>query len=254
VKQVRELRDLWPECSVILVGDNGQRDIDLGALLMKEKLVEAVFIHDIFASEEEMTRLSSTSLGAAEADSIPSFQHANSSSCMDEDDVEDELSTMNMTEDERLSSIRPKAIVRLVSAPAALGTTRIQSFPSSSSLSSLSEKKRLIVLEPSVPIGFRHDECSEAGIELFQTYTGAALRCYQKGLLTIEALERVSRACAFDLGSTSIDGLVKQRLVDSLLRDVARVALEFHDKSATETVDFLEYVHAAIKGSAVKQM
>jgi hypothetical protein len=239
VKQVRELRSLWPECSVILVGDNGQRDIDLGALLLKENLVEAVFIHDIFASEDEITRTTSTSFGG-ELDTIAQFQHTSSSSFLDDDDVE---ASLTMNEDDRLASIQARPMARLISAPAALGTT--SSLADSSQLGT--EKKRLMVLEPSVPIGFRHNECSEAGIDLFQTYAGAALKCYHKGLLDVAALERVARSCAADLGSTSIDGLVKQRLVDSLLRDVARVALEFRDKSPSEKVDFLEFVHEAIK-------
>jgi len=243
VKQVRELKSLWPECDVILVGDNGQRDIDLGATLMKEGLVQAVFIHDIFASEDEVTRTSSTSLGA-EMD-VASLQHSNSSSSYvtEDDDPEEPL---NMTEDERVASIQAKPMVRLSSAPAALGTATSKSF-----VSLAAEQKRLVVLEPSVPIGFRHNECTEAGIDLFQTYAGAALKCYQKGLLGVEALERVARACSSDLGSTSIDGQVKQRLVDSLLRDVARVALEFTEKTPSEKFDFLEFVHEAIKGSPV---
>jgi len=235
VKQVREIKSLWPECSVVLVGDNGQRDIDLGTLLLKEGLVEAVFIHDIFASKEEFTRTTSTSF-SEESDTIGAMDFAFTSSYYKNDEEE----AQGLSEEDRIEAVRPKSMVRLVSAPAALG-----------SLSVLSDKKRVTVAEPSIPAGFRHAECVEAGIGLFQTYAGAALQCYQKGLINVHAMERVTRSCATDIGLTSVDGIVKQRLVDSLLRDVARVALEFREKSPAEKVEFLEFIHEAVKKRSV---
>lgn len=68
LKQSKQLHQLFPERKFILIGDNGQMDIDLGLvitahctqkklmlivvrqMLIKENLVEAVFIHDIYES------------------------------------------------------------------------------------------------------------------------------------------------------------------------------------------------------------
>ena len=261
VKQVRELRSLWPERSIILVGDNGQRDIDLGAMLLKENLVEAVFVHDIFASDEEIIRTTSTSFSgednATNNNSIPEEQKAeffDDDALLGRQETDDEFSHLALNDDRRAASVQPKAMVRLISAPAALGSAASSASSRHASVSSDAEpmtsseakQRTVMVLEPSVPVGFRFDECSRAGIELFQTYAGAALRCFQKDLISVEALERVTRACASDLGNAA-EGLVKQRLVDGFLRDVARVALEFKLKTPAEKVEFLEYVHEAIR-------
>ncbi|KAH9245971.1 hypothetical protein BASA81_016512 [Batrachochytrium salamandrivorans] len=80
LKQVREMKLLWPECELILVGDNGQRDIDLGIILQREGLVSQVFIHDIYREaqclippkldETGTLRRSSTRLGFREQDGL----------------------------------------------------------------------------------------------------------------------------------------------------------------------------------------
>ncbi|KAH9252202.1 hypothetical protein BASA81_009794 [Batrachochytrium salamandrivorans] len=54
LKQARQMRRLWPECDMVLVGDNGQKDIDLGKALLSEKLVVGVFIHDIYFDGTEL--------------------------------------------------------------------------------------------------------------------------------------------------------------------------------------------------------
>lgn len=54
LRQARQMRRLWPECDMVLVGDNGQRDIDLGKALLAEKLAVGVFIHDIYFDGAEL--------------------------------------------------------------------------------------------------------------------------------------------------------------------------------------------------------
>lgn len=83
LKQVREMKRLWPECELVLVGDNGQRDIDLGVILQQEGLVSQVFIHDIYLDaqaqappkldETGVLRRSSTRLGFRQQDGILMF-------------------------------------------------------------------------------------------------------------------------------------------------------------------------------------
>ena len=54
----KEFSDLWPECSFVFIGDNGQGDVRVGELMLKRDKndragqVEAVFIHEVQPIEQ----------------------------------------------------------------------------------------------------------------------------------------------------------------------------------------------------------
>ena len=216
-KQIRQVRAVWPECELVLVGDNGQMDIDLGTVLLREGVVRSCVIHDIYESSpvKDSPELASSAAMAVRMSSS-------------DEDAEDDDDVEQARRSERL------AAARRTSAPAAL--------------SSYSDAPPRMLVEHSRPLGFRHDDCKEAGIHLFQTYAGAALACYQLGLVDRNAMRRIVEACSRDLGDVNrrvgSATSTARKLCDATLRDVSRVALMLDDG---DKVSFLDTVCSAMR-------
>ncbi len=222
VKQCREMRRLFPEGEFFLVGDNGQRDIDLGKELIKHGLVKAVFIHDIFAptsrGDPELVpvKQGATNLAVGSIASIQmrrgSKSRATTTSLGDNDDSDD---TDDTDDGETLVRVACKQ----------------------------NQELEMMHIRQSVPIGFRNVECAKLGITLFQSYSGAALAAMQQGILQPSAVANVAVASAEDLATMRFSR-DSQRATqrDVFLRDIARIThflneRGVHSKAVRDNID-----------------
>ena len=54
----------------------------------------------------------------------------------------------------------------------------------------------------------RFEECHEAGIALYSSYSGAALECAKKGIFDFQAVIRVVLACVEELAAVSFSYII----------------------------------------------
>jgi len=239
IKQCTQMQALFPECIFFLVGDNGQKDIDLGKELLRLKLVRAVFIHDIFeplshGKPEIVGRQSSTPLGTEVDEIQPSV--AASSILKRSLSSGDADSFLKNDEDRGETESRERL----------LGSEHKPD--SESILPKFDEEVRVI---PSVPEGYRQDECLEHGIILFQSYTGAALDAMKRNLFTTQALLNVAISSAEDFSNISFrrpTQRIKQREV--YLKDIARVSHTLGED--LDQIRFLKRIHELVSVDPAK--
>lgn len=96
---------------------------------------------------------------------------------------------------------------------------------------------------------YRHSECENFGLEMFQSYVTAACQLYARGILSVEAVGRIIRSTISDLSSIKFDTeLQKRSITKQVMADIslvvdklptnkdAMVMLEgFHDHNASTT-------------------
>ena len=197
IQQFRDMKRLYPEGVFFLVGDNGQRDIDLGKKLLNDGLVTAVYIHDIFKP---------LSVGDPE---LVVVENSNN-----RDRSETPIIDKNYESSEENYFINQTNPVRINGA---IGSIQIDGLDDTATSSYMK------VLQ-SEPDGFRKNECTEHGITLFRSYAGAALAAMQQGYFGIESILNVSLACADDLSNISFKHEAQHcRQRDVFLHDVARI-------------------------------
>jgi len=207
-KQCSEYHCLFPECTFFLVGDSGQRDIDLGKVLLSKGLVDDVFIHDIFepVAPGEPELVDHEAAGRTVVNSVASIA--------------------------RSVSIKNDHVYTEPQEGLHSGISRAKS----------QEDLTTMHVMQSVPSGYRHVECAAHNITMFGSYAGAALAAMQNNILSMDALLNVAIASAEDFGRLTFPTEVQRlRQRDAFLRDIARVAHCI--KNEEDSVHFLRAVH-----------
>mmetsp|Transcript_13008 Transcript_13008/g.25246 ORF Transcript_13008/g.25246 Transcript_13008/m.25246 type:complete len:672 (-) Transcript_13008:57-2072(-) len=324
--QCSQVRALYPECVCYLVGDNGQRDIDLGKELLRLNLVRAVFIHDIFEplsygqpqvlqkgsskrqllsdvlrngpfSRSASSRTNGTGSLARTEEMAPSVVPApfsppppppmssppplpiqtemmSASNFDGGDQAQSEeaglLSRQNGegSQEGREWVDQPVHELAAHASPGIRGlgletpyTEELDDIPMGDNAVSNSvrqlerqlstgELEKQIYVKQSVPDGFRKNECSEAGIVLFQSYAGAAYAALELGIFNKQALMNVATESAKDFSNIEFSRpwqRIRQREV--YLRDIARIS--HHLSEHEDAVHFLETVHEHIDRDAI---
>ncbi|GBG31074.1 Hypothetical Protein FCC1311_072952 [Hondaea fermentalgiana] len=260
--QCSQVRALFPECVFYLVGDNGQRDIDLGKELLRLNLVRAVFIHDIFEPlsygqprvndpDSVGRRVPFESENSATADAtgsgVPTLPPEPTTAVLPRggttwvDRPVGELAA-EASDNVRGLDLEAPCIVDLEShaegaetQPAAAGASLVRQ-------RSTGELDRDLFVSQSVPDGYRNEECNEAGIVLFQSYAGAAVAAHEMGIFSTQALMNVATESAKDFSGIQFSrGWQRIRQREVYLRDIARVSHNLHDHE--DTLNFLKTVH-----------
>mmetsp|Transcript_3471 Transcript_3471/g.7464 ORF Transcript_3471/g.7464 Transcript_3471/m.7464 type:complete len:537 (-) Transcript_3471:6-1616(-) len=211
VKQCKGMNKLFPEHVFFLVGDNGQADIDLGKALLSQGLVRQVFIHDIFEP-----------MGAGEPEVVRKRGHFEVRHPVDDQNLLDPL--------DRTPPTSP------------VGDPENHRLTKGLSLRKHSEGDLMLHVAQSVPSGYRMQECNDAGIILFQSYTGAALAAMRAGILSVQAMLNVANASACDFADIKFKTeSQRQKQRDVFLRDIARISQVV--PHASNYVEFLKSVH-----------
>ncbi len=238
IMQCKRLLALFPEVYMYLVGDNGQRDIDLGKELIAQNLVQSVFIHDIFdpLSHGEPVRMDETG--------------------------ENSILHQYMEMARRLSEQNPDLAYELAGNDGAIGGSVEDSDDKDGDNGEQGVECTIDIVEgkddlmnrdaksirvmQSVPRGHRNSECADHGIILFQTYSGAAVEALQRGLLDLDAVIEVALASAKDFTKIAFKSPEQRRKQQELfLRDVGRISPYFENNEDKGAI-FFRNIHETL--------